>query len=165
MLPLPHRYVVEASIAADDVDLTADGVSAVLPTAAPPEFDGPGDRWSPETLLVGAIADCFAITFRGVARRSKLPWTAFGCRVVGTLDRVDGAMRFTCVDIHADVTVAPGASPRLAHRVLENVERNCLITNSLNASVFLHPRVRSEVAESEGAARQETWDTAALQER
>jgi len=26
-------------------------------SAPPPEFDGPGGVWSPETLLMGAIAD------------------------------------------------------------------------------------------------------------
>jgi organic hydroperoxide reductase OsmC/OhrA len=39
-----------------------------IETAPPPEFDGPGDMWSPETLLVAAIASCFILTFRGVSR-------------------------------------------------------------------------------------------------
>jgi hypothetical protein len=40
--------------------------------AAPAEFGGPGDQWSPESLLAGAIASCFALTFRFVARAQKV---------------------------------------------------------------------------------------------
>src|SRR5512145_2994406 len=55
MDPFPHTYRVRG-VARDgqDPELLADGLPR-LPTASPPEFGGPGDRWSPETLLVGAI--------------------------------------------------------------------------------------------------------------
>lgn len=141
MQPFPHRYAVSAALStANEVDLSAEGV-APLPTAAPAEFDGPGDLWSPETLLVGAVADCFAITFRGVARTSKLAWTGFACEAVGTLDRVAGVTRFTHVDIHVRLTVAEATDREAAHRVLERVERNCLITSSLTAAVRLHATI------------------------
>jgi peroxiredoxin-like protein len=138
MNPLPHRYVVTAvPEPAHDVYLTTPGVLP-LATAAPVEFDGPGNAWSPETLLVGAAADCFAITFRGVAKASQLTWTAMTCEVAGTLDRVDGVMRFTEIDVDARLTVPDGTSEALARRVLDKAKRNCLITNSLTANVHLH---------------------------
>ena len=141
MQPLPHRYLVTAIPGpAHDVCLTTPGVQP-LPTAAPVEFDGPGEAWSPETLLVGAAADCFAITFRGVARASRLAWTEMTCDVAGTLDRVDGVMRFVRVDIHARVTLPDGGSEALAHRVLDKAKRTCLITNSLNADVHLQASI------------------------
>jgi organic hydroperoxide reductase OsmC/OhrA len=34
----------------------------------------PGNAWSPETSLVAAVADCFILTFRGVAQAAKFPW-------------------------------------------------------------------------------------------
>lgn len=137
MQPLPHHYVVTAvPDPAQDVYLTTPGVLP-LTTAAPREFDGPGDSWSPETLLVGAVADCFAITFRGVAKASQLTWAACTCEVAGTLDRVDGVMRFTRIDIHAHLTVMDGAAEALALRVLDKAKRTCLITNSLAAEVHL----------------------------
>jgi hypothetical protein len=40
-----------------------------LQSAAPAEFDGPGNRWSPETLLVGAVPDCFILTLSAEAAR------------------------------------------------------------------------------------------------
>ena len=51
MHPYPHLYTVQALAARDgDVTLNSTGLPA-LATAPPAEFDGPGDRWSPETLL------------------------------------------------------------------------------------------------------------------
>lgn len=141
MKPLPHHYVVTAIPGpAHDVALTTPGAPS-LPTAAPEEFDGPGGLWSPETLLVGAAADCFAITFRGVARASQLEWIDMSCEATGTLDRIDGVMRFTRIDLHARLTLPDGANEALAGRVLDKAKRNCLITSSMNAEVHMHASV------------------------
>lgn len=142
MQDLPHHYQVSASAVPDgDVRLSAAGLPD-LATAPPAEFGGPGDKWSPETLLVAAVADCFALSFRAIARASRLPWTGLECAVQGTLDRVDGVTRFTKVHIRAQVTVPAGTSPDLARRLLEKSEKNCLITNSLSAEKHLEPAVR-----------------------
>ncbi|WP_410959978.1 OsmC family protein, partial [Salmonella sp. SAL4434] len=75
MQAFPHRYRVKGSgSVTGDVELIAAGLPP-LRSESPAEFDGPGDRWSPETLLVGAVADCFLLTFRAIARASKLSWT------------------------------------------------------------------------------------------
>lgn len=147
MKDFPHRYSVQAAAGAEaDVIVTAAGIPA-LGTASPAEFGGPGDRWSPETLLVGAVADCFVLTFRGVARASKLPWTALRCDVVGTLDRVDRVTQFTAFDLDAQLCVPPGTEGSLAQRVLEKAERACLIANSLKAPVRLHLQIVNERVE------------------
>jgi organic hydroperoxide reductase OsmC/OhrA len=108
-----------------------------LPSAPPLEFDGPGDRWSPETLLVAAVGDCFVLTFRGMARGSKLPFVSLSCEVAGTLDRVDGVTRFTSFDIGAHLVLPAEGDPEKARRLLEKAERGCLIANSLNGEIRL----------------------------
>ena len=58
------RATAHASSSGDgDVALSGDGLPAIA-TAPPAEFGGPGDRWSPETLLAAAVADCFVLGFR-----------------------------------------------------------------------------------------------------
>ena len=62
MQAFPHHYAVVAT--ADmhsDVALEGKGLPPIA-SAPPTEFGGPGDRWSPETLLVAAVADCFVLT-------------------------------------------------------------------------------------------------------
>ncbi len=141
MKPFPHRYAVQAAAAFEGcVTLAAEGVPA-LSSAPPVEFDGPGDQWSPESLLVAAVADCFVLTFRAIARASRLEWTQLECRAEGTLDRVDGVTRFVGMRIEATLTVAAGTDPEAARRLLSKAERSCLITRSLNATAELEARI------------------------
>jgi len=141
MHPFPHRYSVQTQVRpAGDVLLESAGVDA-LRTAKPVEFDGPGDLWSPETLLVGAVIDCYVITFRGIAAASKLPWVALACEVDGTLDRVDRVTRFTHITVRARLQVPPEANVDQARRILQRAEETCLITRSLSAETTLDAEV------------------------
>lgn len=145
MQTFPHRYhVTGTGRIAGDVELTAPRL-AMLPSASPAEFDGPGDRWSPETLLVGAVADCFILTFRAIAKASRLSWASLACDVTGTLDRVDHVTRFTGFDLTVRLVVPVGVDADLARRTLEKAEHNCLISNSLKASTVLTATI--EIAE------------------
>ena len=75
MQDLPHRYNVSASAEAEgNIVLQAENLPQLV-SAPPAQFGGPGDQWSPEDLLVASIADCFILTFRAVARASKLDWS------------------------------------------------------------------------------------------
>ena len=133
MHPYPHLYTVQASARPEgDVPVSGSGLP-VLATAPPAEFDGPGDRWSPETLLCAAVADCFLLSFRGVARAQKLAWTSLQCEVQGTLDRVEGKTRFTHVLVKAALVVPEGADREKALKAVERAEHVCLISNSLVA--------------------------------
>ena len=77
MQDLPHHYFASAEGTAEgDILLGAPGAPA-LRSASPAEFGGPGDRWSPETLLVGAVADCFILTFRASL------WVQSQARIIG----------------------------------------------------------------------------------
>ena len=137
MQPFPHRYEVSAEAAVTgDVTLNSERLQD-LKSAAPAEFGGPGDRWSPETLLVGAVADCFVLTFRAVAGMSQLSWTSLRCEAVGTVERVERVTRFTEVTVHARLQIPDGTDQEKARRVLEKAEQSCLISNSLKVPVHL----------------------------
>lgn len=137
MHPYPHYYLVQASATPEgDVPLSSQGLPT-LATAAPAEFDGPGDRWSPETLLCAAVADCFLLSFRGVARAGKLAWTSLGCSVRGTLERVEGKTRFTRIEVEAALVVPEGTDHEKAAQAMERAEKVCLISNSLVAERHL----------------------------
>ena len=76
MQDFPHQYRVSANAkTAGNVVLSSSGVPD-LPSAAPAEFGGPGDQWSPESLLVAAVADCFVLSFRAIARASQFDWAS-----------------------------------------------------------------------------------------
>jgi len=133
MDPFPHHYTVAAE-ARPIGDVTLQGADLSALASAPPiEFGGPGDRWSPEALLVAAVADCFVLTFRAVARASALPWISLTCATTGTLDRVDRATQFTAFHTRVRLEIPHDADRALAHRLIERAEHVCLVTNSLKA--------------------------------
>ena len=145
MHPFPHRYVVSSTAAPQgNILLTSDGVPP-LDTITPPEFDGPGGLWSPETLLVAAVADCFLLTFRGIARASKLPWTSVSVTCEGILERPDRVTQFTRFDLHATVVLPAEASEDQARRILVRAEETCLITRSLKGEAHLQIEVKQEL--------------------
>ena len=131
MHPYPHLYAVQAAARPEgDVPVSAAGLPS-LATAPPAEFDGPGDRWSPETLLVAALADCFLLSFRGVARANRFAWDELECSVEGKLDRVEGKTRFTHYVVRATLRVPSGTDETKARQLLQRAEHVCLISNSL----------------------------------
>ncbi len=137
MQDLPHQYIVKADAqTAGNVTLSSTG-SPDLPSAPPAEFGGPGDQWSPESLLVAAVADCFILSFRAIAKASRFEWESLGCEVEGTLERVDRVTQFTDFDVAATLKIAAGSDEDRARKLLEKAEHACLITNSLKAESHL----------------------------
>ncbi len=137
MHPFPHRYRVRIAVAPEgEVRLDADGLSQ-LTSMPPPEFDGPGGYWSPETLLLAAVGDCMMLTFRAIAKGSRFEWRELSADVEGLLERVDGNSRFTRVSTHVRLVVPPGADAARAVRLLEKAEQGCPISNSLKAERHL----------------------------
>lgn len=137
MHPYPHRYRVRVGAAPEgEVRLAGDGLGD-LPSMPPPEFDGPGGYWSPETLLVAAVADCFTLSFRVIARASRFEWRELSAEVQGTLERIDGVSRFTRFDTRARLLVPAGTDAARARMLMEKAEKSCLISNSLSATRHL----------------------------
>lgn len=137
MHPFPHRYEVAATAAAEGaVTLVAAGLPA-LASDGPVEFEGPGDQWSPETLLTGALVDCFVLSFRAVAKASKFAWLRLDCRAEGTLDRIDRVTQFVAFTVHARLTLPPQADADRARKLLAKSEQVCLISSSLKAATHL----------------------------
>jgi peroxiredoxin-like protein len=142
MQDLPHHYKVSAEASADSlISLEANNLPT-LQSAPPAEYGGPGDQWSPETLLTAAVADCFILTFKAIARASKLDWQALRCNVTGTLARVERTTCFTEFTVQAQLQLPAGADADKANRLLEKAEANCLITNSMKSEVHLETDVQ-----------------------
>jgi uncharacterized OsmC-like protein len=137
MEPLPHRYEVQLTGGPSGHGWLSMPGSPGLPTAPPREFEGPGDAWSPEHLLLASVQACFLFTLQALAKKAGLRFTAVTVEATGTVDRRDGPLRFTGIDLLARLVLAEGADPALARRVLEKSEKACLISASLSTPVHL----------------------------
>ena len=141
MHPFPNRYHVQAQGSASGSIRVTTPDAPALDTHAPPEFDGPPGYWSPESLLVASVADCYVLSFRAVARASKLEWSSLEVDVEGVLDRVEGVSRLVRSTAKPRLSIASPERETLARTVLDKAKRSCLVTNSLNAECDLVPTV------------------------
>lgn len=137
MQDFPHHYLVSAEAETEgNIALKSDNMPQLI-SAPPAEFGGPGDQWSPEHLLVASVADCFILTFRAIARASKLDWVSLEASADGVLDRVERVTKFTHMNIRATLTVPAGTDEDKARRLLQKAEDACLITNSMTVETHL----------------------------
>ncbi len=137
MQGLPHNYNATATATAESL-VTANIEGQPELTIAPPSgFGGPGDIHSPEDLQVAALASCFILSFKAIARASKLDWESLEVSVDGTLAQVERAIQFTSFTTHARLSLAAGSSRDKAEKLLEKAEQSCFITNSLKGESIL----------------------------
>jgi len=145
----PHHYVVAASSRSEsNVELASPGLEH-LESAGPAEFGGPGNLWSPETLLVASVADCLILSFHAIARASKFEWTSLSCDAVGTLERVEKVSQFTEFKLKVTLEIPDATRKDRALRLLDKAEHSCLITNSLKAPTSMEADVRISAATSQ----------------
>lgn len=130
MKPLPHRYDVKISAGPSG--------HAILESPGVPK---PGDAWSPEQLLMGAVASCFLLTFRVIAQGSKIEYASLEVTGEGVVDRADGVMRFTEIVLRPRLSLPAGADRVRVERALEKAKRSCLISASLTPLTRLEPEI------------------------
>jgi peroxiredoxin-like protein len=107
--------------------------------ATPPEFKGHDGIWSPEDLFVASANVCLMTTFLAVAERAGLAFSAYESTAEGRLELVEGKFQFTTITIRPSITMNSGEDAGKAKELIEKAERNCLISNSMKATVTLEP--------------------------
>jgi organic hydroperoxide reductase OsmC/OhrA len=108
---------------------------------SPPEFKGEPDIWAPEELLVGSVNTCLMLTFLSLAQARGLIPTGYESEAEGLLENVEGKYRITEVTVRPHITVTDEAELERTREVMESVEANCFISNSVNSKVRLIPEV------------------------
>ena len=141
MKPLPHLYDVKLTGGPTGYSIVSGAGVPDLRSAPPADFGGPGDAWSPEHLLLSAVATCFLFTLRSVARASKVEFTSLELAAEGTVDRKDGVTCFTEIVLRPRLTLAAGADRERALRILEKSEKACLVSASLSTPLRLKAEI------------------------
>ena len=139
-----HFYTANAKATdSGSVNIDIEGLDS-MESNAPKEFGGPGDKWSPEDLLVAAVADCFVLSFRAVAGMSKFAWKDISCEVTGELDKADTGVQFVGFKVKAKLVVGADADVARAESLLKKAKGACFITSSLKAPAELEAEVVQE---------------------
>lgn len=141
MKPFPHEYEVHLSGSPSGHAVMSTPGIPDLPTAPPADFDGPGDAWSPEHLLLAAVQACFLFTFRSIAKASRVDFISLDVDASGTVDRQEGVTRFTQIVLRPRLVVARGTDREQALRLLEKGEKHCLVSASISTPIRLEPEI------------------------
>lgn len=142
MKPLPHHYEVTLTGASAGYATASAAGLPDLTTAPPAEYDGPGDAWSPEHLLLAAVSACFLFTFRAVAKASHVEFVEVEADAAGTVDRTGGVTRFTDIVLRPNVTTPGGADAAAVQRAIDKAASRCLVSSSLDTAVRVEATIR-----------------------
>jgi hypothetical protein len=85
-------------------------------------------------------------TFQAVAQASKFDFLSLELSGSGTVDRKEGATRFTDILLRSRLTVPKGTDVERASRMLEKGKSACLVTASLSVPVHLESEIVVESA-------------------
>jgi len=77
-----------------------------------------------------------------VAERAGLAFTLYESVAEGRLEMVDGRFQFTAITLKPTITLSVKADAAKAKDLIEKAEANCLISNSMKASISLEPTIR-----------------------
>jgi organic hydroperoxide reductase OsmC/OhrA len=116
--------------------LSASGKPKIV-VGSPPEFKGESDVWAPEELLVGSINTCMMLTFLTIAQAKGLKPAAYESEAEGLLENVEGRYWITEVTVRPRVSVKDEVEVEHARKIMEGVEAQCFISNSIKSKVTL----------------------------
>jgi peroxiredoxin-like protein len=129
------------------VDAEAPGKSG-LRVVTPPEFEGgAAGHWSPEELLVTAVASCYVLTLAAVADRTRAPIRRLRLDAVGHVegDR-RGHYHFTVIELEVELVTDPDAV-EAAERAAALAEEHCIVSRALDVPVHVRVAVHSAALE------------------
>jgi peroxiredoxin-like protein len=107
-----------------------------LEVASPPEFGGPGGRWSPEHFFVASASACVLLTFTAIADFSKLAVRKASSSARGKLEKIEGeGFQFTGIDVHLSIEVEKEADVARAERLVQKADAACLVSKSMKTPV------------------------------
>ena len=112
-----------------------------IAVGSPREWNGTGEQWAPEELLVGSVNSCIMLTFLTLAKARGVDLVGYASDADGTLARVDGVYQMTKITVRPRVVVASDAQRAAAQRAMDQVEAHCFMSQSVKAAVTLVPEV------------------------
>lgn len=142
-MSLEHVYEVDLQWKEDRKGvLSSSKLNKRIEVVTPPEFpNGIEGEWSPEHLFISAISSCLMTTFLSIAEFSKLKYVSLTVNAVGKLEKVDGKLMMSEIELNPVLTIPFGVSNDKAKRILYKSEKACLISNSITSKVHMNPEV------------------------
>jgi organic hydroperoxide reductase OsmC/OhrA len=115
-----------------------------LTVATPPEFRGGLEgHWSPEELLVAAVASCYELTLRSIADRRQLDFLELDVRATGHVTQLSrGRIGFLAVELDVRIECELG-DEGMAEGAAHKAHELCIVGRALEVPVELKLELRA----------------------
>ena len=125
-----HKYHVVAWWTSGQTGIAkSDSAPNAIHFAAPAQFGGLKGRWTPEDLLITALASCFITTFHAIAESSKFEYTDLEVE------------NFNEIVIRAHLTIPCEDKRERAISLLQKAKELCLVSRALATAQSFETRI------------------------
>jgi lipoyl-dependent peroxiredoxin len=132
-----------------------------LPVTWASRTERPDGRTSPEELIAGAHASCFAMALALVLGENKTPPERVAVSAACILDELAGVPRITAIELAVRAQV-PGLDPADLERMIERAGNLCPVSDALRGNVKIN--VRSELSPSHSSRRSHSRQEAEVED-
>jgi organic hydroperoxide reductase OsmC/OhrA len=108
-----------------------------------PELGGLEGRWTPEQLLLCALAGCFTTTFEDVARVARFEYMDLEVEVEGRVHRNKAACNFSEIILRPRLIVHSEEEFEAGMDLLRRTKSVCMISRAITVPQTLEPRVEA----------------------
>lgn len=144
---MQHQYRVIAWWTSGRTGIAkSDSTPNAIHFSAPAQFGGIDGRWTPEELLLAAVAGCFTTTLRSVASSAHLDYADLEVEASATLCKMESGYSFSEIVIHPTLKIADDTERGRAHDLLKKAERLCLVSRALAMPLRFEPQLEVAAA-------------------
>ncbi len=138
-----HKHRVVAWWSSGQTGLAkSDSAPNAIHFASPPQFGGLQGRWTPEDLLISAVASCFTTTFHAIAGASKFEYTDLEVEAEGVVSKTETGYTFREIVLRPNLTIPNEESRDRAISLLQKVKELCLVSRALATAQGFETKIR-----------------------
>jgi peroxiredoxin-like protein len=137
-----HAYRVAAWWTSGRTGLAkSDSAPNAIHFTAPTEFGGLEGRWTPEELLLAALAGCYTTTLRAIAGAAQFSFTDLQVEAWGTVRKADSGYTFTQIVIRPNLKIESEQERGRALDLLKRAEQLCLVSRAIGTTLKFEPQL------------------------
>ena len=137
-----HAYRVAAWWTSGRTGLAkSDSAPNAIHFTAPMEFGGLEGRWTPEELLLAAVAGCYTTTLRAIAGTAEFNFTDLQVEASGTVRKADSGYSFTQITLRPNLKIDSVELRERALDLLKRAEKLCLVARALGTTLKFEPQL------------------------
>lgn len=137
-----HLYRVAAWWTSGRTGLAkSDSAPNAIHFTAPTEFGGLEGRWTPEELLLAAVAGCYTTTLRAIAGTAKFDFMDLQVEASGTVRKAESGYSFSEIVVRPNLKIASLEDRNRALDLLRRAEELCLVSRAVRTIVKFEPQL------------------------